>query len=37
MSSVDNLEIFEDRLNRLENLVGHFEKIDQTKVKSNAT
>jgi hypothetical protein len=32
MPSIDNLELLEARISKLENLVGHFDKIDQTKV-----
>jgi len=32
MPSIDNLELLEARISKLENLVGHFDKLDQTKV-----
>lgn len=33
MPSIDNLELLESRVSKLENLVGQFDKLDQTKVK----
>jgi hypothetical protein len=32
MPSIDNLELLEERVSKLESLVGNFEKLDQTKV-----
>ena len=32
MPSIDNLELLEARISKLESLVGHFDKLDQTKV-----
>ena len=32
MPSIDNLELLEARISKLESLVGHFDKLDQSKV-----
>ena len=32
MPSIDNLELLEARISKLESLVGHFDKLDQAKV-----
>jgi hypothetical protein len=36
MTQVDSLEIFEDRIRKLESFVGTFEKLEQTKVRKQA-